>query len=67
MTKNKIQSAVYYPVPVYKQKLYLKLGHKECLPITEKFSKEVLSLPVHPSLTKKELDKIVSVINHLWS
>lgn len=65
LEKNGISSAIYYPLPVYKQKLYLDLGYNEHLPITEKYSKEILSLPIHPSLTKMDLRKIVLVLNNL--
>jgi dTDP-4-amino-4,6-dideoxygalactose transaminase len=65
LEENGIGSAIYYPLPVYRQKPYLKLGYKEYLPITEKYSKEVLSLPVHPSLTQNDLRKIVSIMNSI--
>jgi dTDP-4-amino-4,6-dideoxygalactose transaminase len=35
------------------------------LPETEKVIKECVSLPVHPSLTQTDLDKIVSVVNEV--
>ncbi len=65
LNENGICSVIYYPIPVYRQKPYLKLGYKECLPITEKYSKEVLSLPVHPFLTQKDIRKIASIINSI--
>lgn len=45
-----IGSGIYYPIPVHKQKIYLDLGYRDVLPITEKLSEQVLSLPVHPSV-----------------
>jgi len=65
LNKNGIDSAIYYPMPIYRQRLYLKLGYENHLPMTEKITKEVLSLPVHPSLTKQDLRKIVWVLNSL--
>lgn len=61
--KNKIQSKIYYPIPLHKQKLYKDLGYKDLLPVSETVSKEVLSLPVHPGLSNNDLEKIVSVFN----
>jgi dTDP-4-amino-4,6-dideoxygalactose transaminase len=59
-----IATEVYYPVPVHKQPLYQNLGCNDHLPNSEKAAKEVLSLPVHPSLTKKDLEYVVdSLIN----
>lgn len=61
LRKNEIGFGVYYPVPIHQQKLYRKLGYKDKLPVAEKLSQEVLSLPIHPGVTKKDLDKIVAV------
>jgi dTDP-4-amino-4,6-dideoxygalactose transaminase len=47
---------IYYPVPVHRQELYRRLGYRERLPVAEKASTEVLSLPIHPSVTKEELE-----------
>lgn len=65
LNENEIGSAIYYPMPVYKQKLYKNLGYKDYLPLVEKFSQEVLSLPIHPSVMKKALKKIASILNNL--
>jgi len=60
-----IGSMIYYPIPVHKQKLYLDLGYKDTLPLTEKYSSEVLSLPVHPSVTESDVEKIVQAFKEL--
>ena len=65
LSNNGIGSAIYYPLPVYGQKPYIKLGYKNRFSVTEKYTKEVLSIPVHPSLTQRDLKKIVSVLNNL--
>ena len=51
---------VYYDKPIYKQKVYS--GEYEELENTEKMSKEVISLPVHPKLSKEDLDKVIEVL-----
>ncbi len=54
-----IPSAVYYPKCVHLQPVYAYLGHTEgSFPESEKASKEVLSLPMHPWLTMEEIDKV---------
>lgn len=57
-----VSSAVHYSVPIHKQPLYLKLGYSETLPNAEKAAKQVLSLPIHPSLTADELERISKAI-----
>lgn len=36
LNENVIGSAIYYPLPIYKQPLYQKLGYNDHLPIFEK-------------------------------
>lgn len=61
LSEKGIETAIFYPIPIYRQKLDVFKTYS-LLPNTELAIKEVLSLPVHPSLTKKDLKKIVSII-----
>jgi perosamine synthetase len=56
---------VHYPTPIHMQPLYQELGYQESLPISETASQEVLSLPVHPSLTDSDLNEIVEAVSAL--
>jgi dTDP-4-amino-4,6-dideoxygalactose transaminase len=58
-----IEATVFYPLPVHKQPLYRGLGYQERLPVAERLSREVLSLPVHPGLSREDLDTIVSAVH----
>jgi len=61
---REIGSGVYYPVPIHQQTLYTQeLGYDVHLPETEKAAAEVLSLPVHPALSRADLEEIVSAVN----
>jgi dTDP-4-amino-4,6-dideoxygalactose transaminase len=53
---------VYYPIPIHQQKLYRDLGYRDSLPVTEQAALEVLSLPIHPSLTGEELRTIATTL-----
>ncbi len=59
---NDIEAAVFYPLPVHKQPLYRDLGRRQRLPVAERLSREVLSLPVHPGLSRDDLDAVVSAV-----
>jgi len=65
LNREGIGVRVYYPIPVHKQPFYRKLGYNDKLPVTERVSTEVVSIPVHPSITRKDLDYIVSAINNI--
>ncbi len=57
---------VYYPLPIHQQPYYQRLGYgKEHLSNSGKAAREVLSVPVHPSLTRGELDYIVQAIKNI--
>lgn len=56
---------IHYPTPIHQQPLYKQLGYTDSLPHAEKASTEVLSLPVHPSLTKSDLDCIIDAVTEI--
>jgi perosamine synthetase len=62
MIKRGVGNGVYYPIPVHKLESF---KFDLDLPETTRACKEVLSIPVHPSLSQAELEKIVSVINSI--
>lgn len=59
-----IGTGIHYPRPIHKQPYYKKLGYsKESFPEAERAAKEVLSLPVHPEVTRKDLAYICKTFN----
>jgi dTDP-4-amino-4,6-dideoxygalactose transaminase len=54
-----VGTGVHYPIPIHQQPLYRELGYDDCLPEAERASREVLSLPVHPLLTERDLSVVV--------
>jgi dTDP-4-amino-4,6-dideoxygalactose transaminase len=59
-----VGSAIYYPVPVHRQKPFVALGYGEQrFPVTEQLTDEVLSIPVHPSLTDAEVNAVIAAVN----
>ena len=63
LIENGIMTKVYFP-PVHRTKYYMAaLGYKNRLKVTEKVSKEVLTLPMYPALTRNEIDYITDKID----
>lgn len=60
-----IESSVHYPIPIHKQKFLLKEYAREQYPVAEGASKTVLSLPIHPFLSDKEMHYIAQTIKHI--
>lgn len=55
---------VYYPTGTHEQTPYRHLGIE--LPVTEKVSRSVLSIPVRPDLTEAEIELIVETLNGVF-
>lgn len=58
-----IGTGIHYPVPLHVQQAYRGLGYAQGdLPVTEKVSAEILSLPMYPHLSNAQQAKIVSAM-----
>lgn len=63
LKEDGINCGIYYPKPLHLHPHFMKLGYKEGdFPVAEKMAKEVISLPVHPSLTEEEIRYIIDTI-----
>lgn len=62
LTLASIPSMVYYPIPLHKQKVYQMDTE---LPVSERLSQEVLSLPMHTELDKEQIDYITETIRNI--
>jgi perosamine synthetase len=60
---NGVGFKVFYPALIQDAPMYRDMGYNgnDC-PVARRMCDEVVSIPVHPSLTKDDLEKIVSVI-----
>ncbi|MCZ7403018.1 MAG: DegT/DnrJ/EryC1/StrS family aminotransferase [Candidatus Methanoperedens sp.] len=58
LNKMDVGTGIYYPLPIHKQPYYKELGYNDSLPVSEEASREVISLPIHPSLTMSHLETI---------
>ncbi|MDR1824447.1 MAG: DegT/DnrJ/EryC1/StrS family aminotransferase [Bifidobacteriaceae bacterium] len=60
-----IGSGVYYPIPNHQLESLKHFAPGLELPQTAAAAAEVISLPVHPSLTQADLERIVAAVNAL--
>ena len=65
LQKEQIGYGIYYPTIIPEQPLYKNLPLTHCCPIALKASNQVLSIPIHPSLTKDEIEHITTVLNSI--
>ncbi len=58
-----IPTAVYYPKCLHEQPVFAPLGyHWGDFPVSERASREVISLPMHPFLSEEDQDSIVHAL-----
>lgn len=63
LSKNYIQTGVYYPRPLHLQQAYASLGYAVGdFPAAERLSREALALPMGPMLTDQEQERILAVL-----
>jgi dTDP-4-amino-4,6-dideoxygalactose transaminase len=68
LAARKIGNSIYYPLPLHLQPCFAYLGYKEgALPESERASKEVISLPIYPELTRTQQDEVIDAIRDFYS
>ncbi|MFG2104674.1 DegT/DnrJ/EryC1/StrS family aminotransferase [Micromonospora echinaurantiaca] len=66
LTELGVGNAVYYPTPIHRLRPYLAEDGRPgpwVLPETDRAAAEVISLPVHPSVSQQDLERIAEAAN----
>jgi dTDP-4-amino-4,6-dideoxygalactose transaminase len=67
LKRRGVGSEIYYPLPLHLQECFAYLGYKPGdLPVTERTSRECLSLPVYPELTEEMRRYVVETIAEFY-
>jgi len=63
-----IETIIHYPVPIHLQKPYRLQGYKKGMfPVTEEKSRRILSLPMFPELTEREIEYVCKSISSFFT
>lgn len=63
LKENGIMTMIYYPVPLHLQEVHKHLGIREgALPVTEKLTQKVLSLPIFPEISDLQQKQVAEAI-----
>ena len=57
-----VSSAIYYPLPLNKQRALAGLASEYELPVCEQLSEHCLSLPIYPGMTRGQVESVVGVL-----
>jgi dTDP-4-amino-4,6-dideoxygalactose transaminase len=61
-----VGAAVHYPVPLHLQPVYRSLGYRRGdFPVAERVCRDVLCLPIHPHITKKQITYVAQTLKRL--
>lgn len=62
MDAQGISTGIHYPIPVHLQPAFADLGCKRgSFPIAEAITPQILSLPMFPEISEKEIERVVNV------
>ncbi|AKB15920.1 MAG: aminotransferase DegT [Methanosarcina sp. 795] len=67
LKERDIGTGIHYPIPIHKQPLYRELGYRDSLQVSEKAAEDVLSLPVHPMLSRTDLQEIIETTKEFYA
>jgi dTDP-4-amino-4,6-dideoxygalactose transaminase len=64
LKQNGIASGIHYPIPLHQQPIFAKYSKE--LPKTETVVKEIISLPMYPDLSTRQINYIVKTIESYY-
>lgn len=66
LKKRGISALIHYPIPLHLQEAYQELGHKRGdFPVSEALSDDILSLPMYPHMTKKDVEYVCETLKDI--
>lgn len=60
-----IASAIYYPIPLHRQKVFAEQCRDLSLPVSEQLAARCLSLPIYPELQEAQIEQVCAVIREV--
>jgi perosamine synthetase len=65
LARRGIESVVHYPTPLHRQPIFRGFGSDRDFPVSTHLAQTVLSLPVHPGLTERDVARIVRAVREV--
>ena len=63
---KQIACAIYYPIPLHKQHVFVEEYNDISLPVSEKVASECMSLPIFPELSDDQIELITNTIKEVF-
>ncbi len=66
--KKGVEAKIHYPIPIYRQKPFLKKGYKiGDFPVADYHAKNMISFPCDQHLSRKQLKIIINTVKKFYS
>ncbi len=63
LRKNNIFCNISYPFPIHSMKGYKQYNNRNyALDVTNKYSKQIFSLPMYPELSEKKIERVIKIL-----
>ena len=68
LNERRIGSGIYYPTPLHLHPLFASFGYAPGdFPVSEKLATQILALPVHPLLSREQLETVANALREAVS
>jgi len=65
LKKRGMDTLIHYPIPIHQQKAFKEWGYRRGdVPLTEQYSRTILSLPFFPEIKESEMEEVARGIQH---
>ncbi len=65
LTQEGIASAIHYPIPIHRSEAYACADGYDPAPTASRLAQEILSLPMFPSLSEEQIERIGDALRRL--
>jgi perosamine synthetase len=65
LLRRGIQTAIHYPLPLHRQPIFHGYGGDHDFPVSTRLAQSVVSLPVHPALKRRDLDRVINAVREI--
>lgn len=67
LKERDIPTAVHYPIPLHKQPAFQTVGRNTGVPVAEKVSDHIVSLPIYPEMPQDDQALVIETVNNYFS
>jgi dTDP-4-amino-4,6-dideoxygalactose transaminase len=67
LARRGVETAVHYPLPLHRQPIFRGYGSDADFPVSTRLARTVVSLPAHPGLSARDLERIVRAVREVVS